>query len=72
MPQVPISIEMRALKHCSKGATIESFRFGVRKTMSTRFYLEFFMHSQKMDTMESFVVLFFIRKVSTVIHIKGG
>ena len=34
--------------------------------------LKFFTYCQKMDTREFFIVLFFTRKVSTVIAIEGG
>ena len=40
--------------------------------MSTRFNVSFCAYSQKIDTPESFIVLFPIRKVSTVIYIEEG
>ena len=44
----------------------------MRTTMSTRFKLSSFAYSQNIDTPESFIVPFFIRKDSTVIYIEGG
>ena len=41
-------------------------------TTSTRFDLKFFRVLSKIDTPEFFIVLFFTRKVSTVIVIEGG
>ena len=43
-----------------------------RTTTSTRFDLKFFAYCQKIVTPEFFTVLFFTRKVSTVIVIEGG
>ena len=53
--------------------TIETFRFENENDYENDINLKFFRaYSQKIDTPESFNVLFVIRTDSTVIYVEGG
>ena len=51
---------------------LERFRFEDENETSTRFNLKFLLVFPKKDIPESFILLIFAKKVSTVIYTEGG